>query len=76
MIERLSGTIVQKDSSRVVIDVNGVGYGVGCGVGRAVGATESGPAGVGFPAAAHPAHTMANTIANRFTPHLLGKVRG
>jgi len=28
MIERLSGTIVQKDSSRVVIDVNGVGYGV------------------------------------------------
>jgi Holliday junction DNA helicase RuvA len=28
MIERLSGTIVQKDASRVVIDVNGVGYGV------------------------------------------------
>lgn len=28
MIERLSGTIVQKDAARVVIDVNGVGYGV------------------------------------------------
>ena len=28
MIERLTGTVVQKDTARLVIDVNGVGYGV------------------------------------------------
>ncbi len=28
MIDRLTGTVIQKDASRVVIDVNGVGYGV------------------------------------------------
>ncbi|NBQ52737.1 MAG: Holliday junction branch migration protein RuvA, partial [Proteobacteria bacterium] len=28
MIDRLTGTVIQKDASRIVIDVNGVGYGV------------------------------------------------